>query len=137
MNGSKRQAIGSKRKGLHRHVENCGIEGVASGQKTKTIKSQVERIQAPLKDTARTKKLQTEILEIYAVKKCHAKNLSNEATEALSLGRMWINETPRTELALLLESKDLVVPPRIGRKAIRAGRSCWKVTSSVPGRWRS
>ena len=41
------------------------------------------------------------ILEIYAVKKSYAKNLSKEAEGTMSLGRAWINETfSKEELAL-------------------------------------
>ena len=56
--------------------------------------------------------------------KSHAKNLLEEATEALSLGSTWINESPhKEELALLRESQDLLVPGRVVRKPLRAGRA--------------
>ena len=54
----------------------------------------------------------------------HAKNLLEEAAVALSLGSTWSSESPhKQEPALARESQDLLVPGRIVRNAIRAGRA--------------
>ena len=67
---------------------------------------------------------QNEILEIYTAKKSYAKNLLKEAAAAMSLGRAGINETPlRDVLGLLREIQHMLVPGRMLRKAIRAGRA--------------
>ena len=55
--------------------------------------------------------------------KSHAKNSLEEAAGAWSLDSTWSSESPhKEELALSRESQGLLVPGRIVRNPIRAGR---------------